>query len=570
MNRKYLVYALVSIVALWGIAAFADCEDYSCEEWWHETDGGDCTVMLVGKDASVDGSVMNSHTGCCSNSRVHVVPAQDFEPGTMAPVYYGLQSTPSGSTYESRGEILGYIPQVESTYAYFHTGYPQMNEHQLAIGETTTSQKNELRATKGACEQIMTVEQAQLFAHQRCTTAREALDLITSLLEEYGFLPSCCGKYTDGETLTISDPNEIWVLEIFSIGNDWDPESGKPGALWAAQRVPAGHVKICPNASTIGEIDPTNPDQLVSSNYMDVAVEKGLYDPDSGEPFIWREVFAPPPTEGNMIRIQLFYQTFCPSLMKHRLPWNPLHYYPFSAKPDKKLSVQDVMGFQRHALEGTIWDMSADLDWLVDDGQGGFVKSPLCTPLPSKYMRELLDITWHRPVSSGGYAFVSQSRDWLPDAIGGVYWFTVETRAHSIYVPIYSGVSEINPIYSKWNREVFQHDSVRWAIDFVDNLLYLRYQDAIEYLKSVRDPMEGRFFADQPEIEAIALSLYEKDAATAEKYLTEYTWDCMDEVMELFVNLRYELIQKFAISTGSPSTTGGSYRGDDFVPAWPR
>ncbi|MGD8540403.1 MAG: C69 family dipeptidase, partial [Candidatus Aminicenantes bacterium] len=148
-----------------------------------------CTDIIVGKDASVDGSVITSHTGCCSECRVHVVPAQTFKKGDKAPVYYGLQDV--RKPLKEYGKVLGYIPQVEKTYAYFHTGYPQMNEHQLAIGESTLSQRDELKVDISSGKQIMTIEQAQLFALQRCKTAREAIDLITTLVETYGFLPSC-------------------------------------------------------------------------------------------------------------------------------------------------------------------------------------------------------------------------------------------------------------------------------------------------------------------------------------------------------------------------------------------
>jgi len=147
-----------------------------------------CTDIAVGKDASVDGSVMTSHTGCGPECRVHVVPAQDHEPGAMAPVYWGgTLANWSGITrpYNDYGEVIGEIPQVKHTYGYFHTAYPQMNEYQLAIGESTLSQKEELVAHYGIAKQIMTVEMLQIFALQRCKTAKHAVEVITSLSEEY-------------------------------------------------------------------------------------------------------------------------------------------------------------------------------------------------------------------------------------------------------------------------------------------------------------------------------------------------------------------------------------------------
>ncbi len=571
MKQRLVVALLVSAFLLLAPAAFSqECTTCLAESKTTENvEESGCTSMVVGKLASTDGSVLASHTDCCTNSRVHVVPAQDYPAGSKAPVYWGLQNIPKGSTYADRGEIIGYIPQVSHTYAYFHTGYPQMNEYQLGIAETTISQKNEVRVTYGTCKQIMTIEQAQLFALQRCKTSRDALDTITGLLEKYGYLPSCCGKFDDGEALLIGDPNELWIHEVFSVGDGWDPASGEPGAVWAAQRVPDDHIKLECNHPTIGLIDPKNPDQKVSGNYMSLAVKLGLYDPKGGKPFVWHEVYAPPPTEGNMLRVYLFHSIFAPSQRHYRV-WDPLDYYPFSVKPDKKVSVQDVIAFNRNTLEGTVWDMTADLDWKVEDGKGGFVKSPLTTPIPTKEMRELLDITWHRTISQGSYAMIAQMRSWLPDPIGGVYWFSVEQRAHSVYVPLYAGIARVNPLFSVFNPEVYQHDSLRWAIKFADSLLYLRYQDAIKTLREVRDPLEAGFFANQAQTDKTALELYRQSPDRAKQFLTDYSWNQVDEAMKAYTGLRYTLIQKYAVNTGGPAAVGGSYRGDDFVPAWPR
>ncbi len=325
-----------------------------------------CTDIIVGKDASVDGSVITSHTGCCPECRVHVVPAQTFKKGAMAPVYYGLQDVKK--PLHEYGKVIGHIPQVEKTYAYFHTGYPQMNEHQLAIGESTLSQRDELKVDYGWGKQIMTIEQAQLFALQRCKTAREAIKLITSLVEKYGFLPSCG---PESEALCIADPQEAWVLEVFSVGPDWDPESGKPGAIWAAQRVPDDHITVVPNWSIIKEIDLTKPDEFMASeNYMQVAIDNGWYDPKSGKPFIWQEAYSPIAREWAISRFWLFYSTFAPHFKewpnkKHTTPFSgynayhqyleSLSYYPFSVKPEKKLSVAgcdriSALCFRRHNL----------------------------------------------------------------------------------------------------------------------------------------------------------------------------------------------------------------------------
>jgi dipeptidase len=518
--------------------------------------GYGCTDILVGKKASADGSVITSHTGAAPECRVHVVKGRTFKKGAKAPVYYGLQDVKK-PLYEY-GEILGYIPQVEKTYTYFHSGYSHMNEHQLAIAESTMSQKKELKVDRKTGKQIMTIEQAMVFALQRCKTARDAITVITSLVEKYGFLPSCG---PESEALCIADTNEAWVLEVFSVGKDWTPGSGKPGAIWAAQRVPDDHVAMVPNWSIIKEIDLSKPNWFkASKNYKQVAIDHGWYDPNGNKPFIWQEVYSPIPREWAVSRFWLFHHTFAPNAKqwpnkKLDKPYKnydayhqylePLSTYPFSIKPVKKVSVQDVIAFQRSVFEGTIYDMTADKDWLVPDGKGGLKKSPLTTPFPTEAMRELLDITWRRPVSRGGYGMVVQCRGWLPAAIGGVYWFYVDNQYTSTYVPIYAGVQKISSYYKTYNPEKFSDNSARWAIDFVDNLLYLKWRDAMKDLRAQRDPLEHQFFTDQAAIDAEALKLYKKSPKKAADYLTRYTNLCMEQVVKMYKDLRYKLITKY-------------------------
>ncbi len=538
MTRKIIVLALVG-----GILAPAS--------------GLTCTDIVVGKDASVDGSVITSHTGAAPDCRVHVVQAQTHEPGSMAPVYFGMQD--ATVPFKTYGEVIGHIPQVEHTYRYFHSAYSHMNEHQLAIAETTMGQRKELRADhKDGAKQIMTIEQAQAFALQRCKTAREAVELIGSLVEEYGFLPSAGGS----EALSIADPNEAWVFEVFAVGQDWDPESGELGAIWAAQRVPDDHVTVIPNWSVIKEIDLGDRDNfMASSNYMQVAIDNGWYDPEAGRPFVWQDAYPPPITgEWAINRLWLFYSTVAPSLKEwpdrslkkpfdgydaYHHPIEPLSFYPFSVKPEKKLSVQDVITFQRSVFEGTIYDMTADTDWLVPDDEGKLVKSPLTTPFPTSHHRQLLDITFHRNVSKGGYGMVAQLRSWLPNSIGGVYWLYLDNQYVSTYVPIHAGVQEISPYYHKYDPEEFSEDSARWLIDFVDNLLYLRFQDAMEDVRAERDPLENSFFTTQEEVEEKALELYRRSPEEAEAFLTDRARVNMEKVVELYRKLRSQLITKY-------------------------
>jgi dipeptidase len=451
----------------------------------------------------------------------------------MAPVYWGMLD--AKGPFTSYGEVIGHIPQVERTYRYFHSSYSHMNEHQLAIAETTMGQRDELLTDhEEGAKQIMTIEQAQVFALQRCKTAREAVGLIGSLVEKYGFLPSEHGA----EALAIADPNEAWVMEVFAVGPDWDPASDELGAIWAAQRVPDDHVTVIPNWSVIKEIDLSDRDNFMASpNYTQVAIDNGWYDPEGGRPFVWQDAYAPPVTgEWAINRLWLFYSTVAPSLKEwpdrkldkpfdgydaYHHPIEPLSFYPFSVKPEKKLSV-----------------MTADTDWLVPDDEGKLVKSPLTTPFPTSHLRQLLDITWHRNVSKGGYGMVAQLRSWLPNSIGGVYWLYLDNQYMSTYVPIHAGVQEISPSYQTYDPEAFSEDSARWLIDFVDNLLYLRFQDAMEDVRAERDPLEASFFSTQEEIEKKALALYKRSPKEAEAFLTDHARERMEKVVELYRKLR--------------------------------
>ncbi len=515
-----------------------------------------CTDIVVGKLASADGSVITSHTGACDECRVHVVPAKDHKKREKVPVYFGLQDV--RKPYNDYGEIIGYIPQVAHTYKYFHSGYSHINEHQLAIGESTMSQRKELEVSYGQGKQIMTIEQAMIFALERCTKAREAVKLIGGLVEKYGFLPSCG---PNSEALCIADPDEAWVLEVFSVGKDWTPESGKPGAIWAAQRVPDDHIAIVPNWSIIKKIDPDDAENfLVSENYQQVAIEHGWWNPNSGEPFVWQKVYSPMPREWAISRFWLFFSTFAPNFKdlpdkKLTSPYSgydsyhqfleDVSFYPFSVKPEKKVSVQDVIAFQRSVFEGTIYDMTADFDWFVPDKNGGMKKSPLATPFPTRDMRELLDIQYRRMVSRGGYGMVAQLRGWLPDDIGGIYWLYLDNQHVSTYVPVYVGTDEIHPAYKEYDPDQFSETSARWLIDFVDNLLYLKWQEAIKDVRALRDPLEKEFFEKIPEIDKKAKEVYQKDPKKAREFLTKYTNENMEKVVRLYRELRNVLITKY-------------------------
>ncbi len=519
-----------------------------------------CTIIAAGKKATVDGSVIISHTDTGPDSRIYFVPGKTFRAGEQAAVYWGIQD--AGRPLSDDGEVLGYIPQVRKTYGYFHSAYSHMNEVQLGIAESTTAQRPELVCTREGGKQIMTIEQAMIFALQRCDKAREAVLLIGDLMIRYGFLPSS----GDGsETLVIADTEEAWVFEVFGTGNGWEPGKGRPGAVWAAQRLPDDQATMVPNWSIIKEIDAADKGRfLVSDNYMQEAIDRGWYDPASGKPFIWQEAYSPLPEEYATSRFWLFYTTFMPSLKewpdrkldpanpyKGMQPYyqvvEPLSIYPFSAVPEKKISVRDVIAFQRSTFEGTIYDMTSYPEWLVPDGSGGYVKSPLATPFPGSEMRKLIKLTYRRPVARhrGHYGMVMQLRDWLPDAIGGVYWVYLDNPYFSPYVPIYAGNLSVAETYNTYDPEKYDERSARWAIDFVDNLANLQFRDIIADVRKFRDPFEEEIFAMQEKTEAEALEMYKKDPAETRRFLTGYSDGKMNRVTEMFLELRDQIITRY-------------------------
>jgi len=518
-----------------------------------------CTIIVAGKKATTDGSVIVSHSDAGDDCRIRVVPRMTFPQGAMVPVYWGIQN--SQQPLDQYGDTLGFIPQVKQTYQYIHSAYSHINEYQVAIGESTMSQKEELGVDRETGKQIMTIEQAMVFALQRSKTAREALSVITSLIDTYGFLPSCG---LESECLAVADKNEVWILEVFSVGPDWNPDSDEPGALWAAQRLPDDHVTMVPNWSIIKEIDIADTNNFrASSNYMQVAIDHGWYDPDSGDKFIWQDVYAPVPREWATSRFWLFYALYAPDLPGLPNRWTtdpfegdeqyiqfvePLSLYPFSIKPDKQLSVKDVMNFQRSTFTGTIYDKEMAPGWYIPSDSGTLVRSVLTTPFPTAELRKLLKINMRRNVARarGEYGMIAQLRSWLPDEVGGIYYVYVDNAYTSAYVPIYAGVTDVAKCYKIWDKDNFDENSIRWCVDFVDNLLYLRWQDAVQDLRAIRDPIEESYFVDQPVVDKKAVEFLNENRKKGKEYLTALTIDRMNILRLMFQDLRIKLIEKYS------------------------
>jgi len=480
------------------------------EEW-----EGSCTSIMAGRLATTDGSVITAHT-CDGNYRtwLNIVPHQKHEKGSTNKIYFGKMHTET--SWDLRGHVLrGDIPQVDETYAFLNVAYPCMNEKQLAIGETTIGGRRELYNSEG----MFTIEEVKRLMLERCTNARDAIRLAGELVKKYG--------YSDrGECITIADPKEVWQFEIFGAG------PLEIGAVWAAARIPDDHIGVSANIPRIGELDLDNPDYFMASeNVFSVAEDMGWWDPDKGEPFkFWKAYSGRRPFS---TREYFIFSTLAPSL---NLDQNAKE-LPFSVKPDKKVSVRDIMAMYRQTYEGTEMDMTKNL--LVKKRRSDEMeKSPAANPWMSWDMMNLLDtlkpgtVMRQRTIAISGcsYSHVLQCRDWLPDPIGGIAWFAFDNPGQSARIPIFSGVKELPPSFEICGQHRFRTDSAAWAFRRANRLATVRWGVARKFIEDAIKEFEEKAFADLPLIEKKALELYESEGAEKahakiSEYLTKYTND---------------------------------------------
>ena len=484
-----------------------------------------CTSLLVGRLASVDGSTMTSHS-CDSNTDrtwISLEPRMSHPPGSMATVWMEPKLTlgPDDDDRIPSGEIS----QVETTWKFMNAAYPIMNEHQVAIGETTTGGKRALRSRAG----IIDAPELYRILLERATTAREAIRIADELTREYG--------YNDwGECFTFADPEEVWFFEILG------PGEGKVGAVWAAVRLPDDEVAVSANAHRILELDLENPDRfLASENVFSLAEEMGWWDPDSGEPFRFSYAYADRNSLYSRRREWRALSLLAPSLELHPESEN----YPLSVKPDAKVSVADLLEIFRDSYEGTPFDMTRRLT--VVDGEGKAVKSPVANPFMNADLRELFGIQRERTIASptATYVQITQSRSWLPDPIGGLVWLGYDNPATTPHIPFYIGITQMPESYRVDGRRAYREDCAWWAFRRASKLSYFRYQDMRPVLEEVWRPIEEEAFARQAAIEAQALALYEEDPARAEAFLTEYVHGLANATVERYWRLGDELWTRF-------------------------
>jgi dipeptidase len=478
------------------------------EEWG-------CTSIMVGRLASTDGSVITCHT-CDGNYRMwlNMVPHAQYPEGSMNKVYTGKMHTET--SWDLRGVTeKGEIPQVKETFAFLNVAYPCMNEHQLAIGETTIGGRRELRNADG----MFMIEELERIVLERCTTARDAIRLIGDLVKEYGY-----GDW--GECITIADTKEVWQLEIFGEG------LLKKGSIWAAARIPDDHIGISANIPRISEIDLEDPDRcMASENVFSYAEKKGWWDPKSGKPFKFWEAYSG--RKPFSTREYYVFSTLAPSL---NLDFEADE-LPFSVKPDKKVSVRDIMKMYRETYAGTEYDMTKNL-MVKARRSDETVKSPIANPWMSWDMRTLLDtlkpdsVPYYRTIAIAGcsYSHVTQCRGWLPDPVGGISWFAFDNPGQSARIPIFAGVTELLPSFEVGAQHRYRTDSAAWAFRRSNRLATVKWGEAQSYIEEAIKGFEEKAFNDLPEVEKKALELYnsgksEEDIAKARQYLTRYTND---------------------------------------------
>lgn len=453
--------------------------------------GENCTTIMVGKRASTDGSVMTSHT-CDGNYRtwLEIFPHQKFDKETMHPVYEGMLHTEE-SWDMTKVTLKGEIPEVSETYSFLNTAYPCLNEKQLAIGETTIYGREELINKDG----MFFIEELEKIALQRCKTAREAIALIGRLAEEYG--------YADlAECITLADTKEVWQLEIAGSGK------GKPSAIWCAQRVPDEHVGVCANIPRISIIDFKNDEYFMySTDLQDVAKKLGYW--DGKEPLkFWKIINDKKP-----FAIREFYilSTLAPSL-NLSIDAEEL---PFSVKPEKKQSPRDIMKFFRETYEGTKWDMTKNLFITVKekDKDGNEVERQVKTPGISNWMnndlRTLLNeikpglVERQRTIAIAGcsYSHVIQCRDWLPDEVGAIAWFSFDNPGESPRIPIFSGVLNLPPSFSICGQSRYRHDAAIWSFRETNRLATVNWSRGRTLVEPAVQEFEDKAFAELPIVE---------------------------------------------------------------------
>lgn len=453
-----------------------------------------CTSFLVGKKASADGSVMITYAADSHNlyGELYHWPAAKWPKGSMLEIREWDSNKP-----------LGKIPQVEETY----NVVGNMNEHQVAITESTFGGRPELEDSTG----IMDYGSLIYVALQRAKSAREAIHIMTSLVKEHGY-------YSSGESFSIADKNEAWIMEMIGKG------VGNKGAVWVAIRIPDDCISAHANQSRIQQIPFDDKENcMYSPDVVSFAREKGYFN-GKDKDFSFTKAYCPydfSALRGCEARVWAFMRKYDKSLDAY-LPFlkgesdKPM---PLYVKADRKLTLQDVKNGMRDHYEGTEFCMTNDA------GMGPYKVPYRWRPMTFKvdgqeYVNERAIAT-----QQTGFVLCAQLRNWLPDAIGGVLWFGVDDAATAVFTPMYGSIKETPECFRVGNGDMmtFSWTSAFWIHNWVANMAYSKYSFMIEDIKPVQKQLELGFEAMQPSIDKAAADMYAKNPEEAVKFLTWYS-----------------------------------------------
>ena len=492
-----------------------------------------CTNFIVGKKASKDGSVF-----CTYN-------ADDYG------MFIGLCHFPAGK--HAKGEMrkvvdwdshkyLGEIPEAPVTYNVIGN----INEHQVCIGETTYGGREEMTDSTGLIDYGSLI----YIALQRSKTAREAINVMTTLVNTYGY-------YSGGETFTICDPNEAWIMEMMGKG------AGSKGAVWVAVRIPDNAICAHANQSRITKfMQYPKGDVMYSKDVISFARSKGWYT-GKDKDFSWRDVYGEPTFSGRRFcdaRVYSFFNRFADNFDRY-LPWvlgkDPnAEDMPLWIIPNKKVSFEDVAAAMRDHYEGTPLALDST------NVGGGIWQIPYRPP-PLYYTVDGKKYFNERPVSTQqtAFSFIAQLRSWLPRQIGGILWFGNDDGNMVPYTPIYCGNTVQPECYNTPGADAlnFSDKNAYWVCNWVSNMVYPRYSLLFPPLKAMRDSLENSYLAQQPQVEKRAAELYNTDVAKAVKYLNDYSNEQAQSMLKNWKELATFLIVKYNDMAVKP-TAGRSFK----------
>ncbi len=508
--------------------------------------GSACTNYLVTKGASVDGCTMISYAADSHirYGELYWRPAAEWPEGSMVTMYDRGTAQP-----------LGQIPQVSKTYQV--VGF--MNEYQVAIGETTFGGRSELIDSTA----IIDYGSLMFLALQRSKNAREAIKVMIELLTEYGYASS-------GESFSIGDPNEVWILEMVSKGTEmvYDKKLKKyinknKGVVWVAVRIPDGYVSAHANHSRITNFKLSDGKTSISSKEMDKIFNPEVeviyaedvisfarskkYFEGKDEEFSFSQAYAPITFDAARfceLRVWAMFNAVNDDMAKywdHACGKDLSIRMPLYIKPNRKLTPQDLFAFKRNYLQGTELDMSKD------EGAGPFGLPYRWRPLTYKvndkgYFNERVTVT-----QQTGFSFIAQMRSWLPDAIGGIYWLGVDDAGSCVYVPFYMGITKPAEKWAEGYGDMltYKDDAAFWVFNRVAHFKYLFYDRVMPEIAKHQSELENKFATYQPEIDAAALDLYKKDPAIARQFLTDYSCNMANYVVDYWSEFGNFLLVKY-------------------------